>query len=419
MKLFRQTFLTISVLVFALASTAQESSKAFVRPLSVTMNKAWEVTWNKFYHPQTNQFYDYLSSYEPGKGLSHLPFRAEVKQQKPNFYGYDTGMEDCMISAGVMLSLIIDKHIVTRNPELATKANEVLEGIYKSLTVHGQPGFLARCICTDDNQSIYINSSRDQYTHAVYGLWLLYRSKLASDKMKFKIRFILSDIADRMIRNVILENDYDFLRADNTRDSRKISRMWNVSGHEAARLPMIYAAAWDVTRRKEYYEQYNKYIDEAIDQSLNFSEDRPTYALLQMQSSLELISVVDSNRNFEGKIDELKNKIAKICIERANRAFLQGENLDLSMPGTDWRLEGEGLYPRGEYRKVWYCIRESGEAALTQLMSGDGLSTDQQHVLKMAINRLDFNQVSSSGIFYLQAAYWKARRLGIETFGNQ
>lgn len=31
------------------------------------INKAWEVTWERFYHPKTNQFYDYLISYEKGK----------------------------------------------------------------------------------------------------------------------------------------------------------------------------------------------------------------------------------------------------------------------------------------------------------------------------------------------------------------
>ena len=63
-----------------------------------------------------------------------------------------------------------------------------------------------------------------------------------------------------MTRNVTPENDYDSLRADGTRDTRGISRMWNVKGHEAARLPMIYAAAWDATGKQEYFDLYRKYL---------------------------------------------------------------------------------------------------------------------------------------------------------------
>jgi hypothetical protein len=51
-----------------------------------------------------------LTSYEDGKELSHLPTAAEVERQYPNVYGYGTGMEDCMISAGVMLSMIVDRY---------------------------------------------------------------------------------------------------------------------------------------------------------------------------------------------------------------------------------------------------------------------------------------------------------------------
>ncbi len=35
--------------------------------------------------------------------------------------------------------------------------------------------------------------------------------------------------------------------------------------------------------------------------------------------------------------------------------------------GSDWQ-SGEGLSPQGKYRPVWYNVRESGEAALAQLM---------------------------------------------------
>jgi hypothetical protein len=45
-------------------------------------------------------------------------------------------------------------------------------------------------------------------------------------------------------------------------------------------------------------------------------------------------------------------------------------------------------------------------------MLNDEFTPQQQELLQEAITRLDYQKVSSSGIFYLQAAYWKARKKG-------
>ncbi len=370
----------------------------------------WDVTWSRFYLPKTNLFYDYLSSYEPGKELAHLPTAAEVQRQYPNECGYDTGMEDGMISAGVMLSLIVDKYAVTREETLRKGAFQVFKGIERCATAHGVPGFLARAVCAEDLQSVYPNSSRDQYTHAVHGLWLYARSPLCSETTRERIGTLLSGIADRMTRNVIAENDFDSLRADGSRDTRGISRMWNVQGHEAARLPMIYGATWDVTGKQEYYNLYRHYLEPAIEQSFTVTNGQPTYALQQMQASLELLSTLEQDPGLKEKMNTLMTRVSEQCEDRAASAGARAGNLDLTMRCTDWRND-EGLSSEGRYRKVWYCIRESGEAALTQLMQEDRpFPAEQADLLNQAIARLDPEHVSSCGIFYLQAAYWKALR---------
>lgn len=379
-------------------------------PLAKYINDAWRVSWERFFHPNTEMFYDYLSSYEEGKWLSHLPVAEEVKRQYPNFQGYDTGMEDCMISAGVMLTMIVDQYAVTKDEQLRRFAHTVFRGI-KRCTTEG--GFFARCVCTEDHQSIYINSSRDQYTHAVHGLWYYFNSPLCDTKTREEIGILLSAYADRMIRNVIPGNDYDFLRADGTRDTRGISRMWNVQGHEAARLPMIYAAAWNATENEAYYQLYRKYIVPAIDQSFIVSDKTTTYAYLQMVCSLELLESLEKETTLKEKIRQVKQMIAERCKSRLVNADQKAPTLDLTRAGTDWRT-GEGLKPQGAYRKIWYNIRESGEAALTQLMVlGKNIDHVQKELLVKAIERLDYDHVSSNGIFYLQASYWKGRREGI------
>lgn len=376
------------------------------------MDHAWDVSWTRFYSRKTKLFYDYLSSYEKGSEQKHLPTAVEVNAQKPNLMGYDTGMEDCMISAGTMLCMVVDKYSVTGDKKLKTSAKKIFQGIRKC-AASGDAGFLARCVCDEDGKSFYITSSRDQYTHAVHGLWYYYRSTLCDAATKGEIRTILSAFADRMKRNVTEANNYDFLRADGTRDTRGLSKMWNVQTHEAARLPMIYAAAWDVTRNRAYYDLYRKYIDAAIEQSASITEwKQPTYSLLQMECSLELLAAMETNDTLRKEIDHVMDIVAAQTVKRSLNADNNAKKLDLQVLGTDWRT-GEGLNSKGAYRKSWYCIRESGEAALAALTSNRAFPANQKELLERAILRLNYDKVSSSGIFYLQAAYWKARSKGV------
>ena len=52
---------------------------------------------------------------------------------------------------------------------------------------------------------------------------------------------------------------------------------------------MIYAAAWDVSRDERYREQWRRYTADAIAQSATPDENKPAYALLQMQCSLKVL----------------------------------------------------------------------------------------------------------------------------------
>ena len=375
------------------------------------VSQAWKTAWSCFHSERTDLFYDYLCSYEPGRELAYLPTAEEAARQYPNPYGYGTGMEDCMISAGVMLSAILDRYRVTHDASLKRDARRVLQGIRLCATVHGVPGFIARGVCPEDAAGVYINSSRDQVTHCVYSLWEYSRSPLCDEETRVQIRRILREIADRMTRTVTPENDYDFLRLDGTRDPRGICRMWNVDAHEAARLPMIYAAAWDVGRDEEHYRLYREYLDPAIEQSFALHPSTTTYALLQMQCSLELLLALEADPGLKARIHAAMQLVSEHAAPRAIGAGENGRHLDLTMVGPDWRKSG-GLV--GEYRKVWYCIRESGEAALAQMMvRGASLPAEQRCLLAEAVTRLDYEHVSSSGILYLVAAYWKARSLGV------
>lgn len=413
-----------SFLLFILAAAASLQSFAQTpqSALSTQIDQAWDMTWSRFYLPQVQTFGDYLSSYEKGKEQAHLPTAEEVSRQYPNPCGYSTGMEDGAILGGAMLSVLCDRFAVTGEESLREKAASVFAGLQRCATVHGVRGFVARNVCPEDAKSVYINSSRDQVTHFVHGLWQYYRSPLPDEATKQQIQTLLSDVAERMIAFVIPENNYDFCRADNQRCPLGICRMWNVDAHEAARLPMIYAAAWDVTRKERYHTQWRRYVADAIAQSATPVEHAHAYALLQMQCSLEVLHDLEPDAALKATIHTRMTHVRDLSGKRFSSVLSQLAKKspeEMQMLGPDWRhvtvWKNQNGYPNpqwGPYREIWHLTREAGESALTLLMVDPAsFSTAQQTALADLIRHFDYTHNSSCGIIYHLAAYWKARRL--------
>ena len=389
--------------------------------VATNIEQGWDIVWSRFYLPKVQTFGDYLSSYEKGKEQAHLPTAEEVKRQFPNPCGYSTGMEDGAILGGAMLSVLCDRFAVTKDEVLREKAANVFAGLKSCVTVHGVQGFVARNVCTEDAKSTYINSSRDQVTHFVYGLWQYFHSPLPDEVAKQQIRVILADVAERMIETVTLENDFDFLRADGQRCPLGICRMWNVQPHEAARLPMIYAAAWDVTKEERYREQWRKYATEAIAQSANPGENKPAYALLQMQCSLEVLHTLEPDAALKTQINQHMIHVRDLAAKRFTNVLSQLAKKspeDMRMLGLDWRTVPEWknqkgyLNPQwGPFREIWHLTREAGESALILLMvDSPTLTAEQQPTLQNLLGSFDYTHNASCGLVYHLAAYWKARR---------
>lgn len=404
--------------LLALPGSAAESAVA------ANLERAWDITWRRFYLPQVQTFGDYLSSYEPGREQAHLPTPEEVRQQFPNPCGYSTGMEDGAILGGAMLSILCDRFMVTQEEGLRSRAKEVFAGLHRCATVHGVRGFVARNVCPGDGRSTYLNSSRDQVTHFVHGLWQYYHSPLPDEPTKQQIRTLLADVAERMLAYVTPANDYDFCRADGERCPLGICRMWNVQAHEAARLPMIYAAAWDVTREARYRAAWRQYADEAIAQSATPGEHKPAYALLQMQCSLELLLALEPEPALKAEIGERMRHVRDLAARRFTAVGAQLEKEDparLAMLGPDWRTVPEWKdqkgYPNpqwGPFRAVWHLTREFGESALVLLMTEPAsLGEAEKRLLVTELGRFDYEHNASCGILYHLAAWWKARRQGL------
>ncbi|MBO4641408.1 MAG: hypothetical protein J5661_00910 [Bacteroidaceae bacterium] len=368
------------------------------------MIEAEEILWNRFYSPKTHLFYDYITSYEKGNELAHLPRPDEIAQQYPNPCGYGTGMEDCMISAGVMMTAVLNRYKCDKYKEGPRRAKAIFEGIERSIQSVPGEGFVARGFSPFAPNLFYFNSSRDQVTHAVMAMWEYFHSGLPSKRIQKRIRKNIRDVADRMQRNVTPENDYDFLQADGSPCKYKICKMENVMPHEAARLATIYAAAWDITGETKYYNLWREKIRSAAEGSLHPDSQTATYGLLQMQESLALLTTLEDDLALRKTFLKASSEASSLVLSRIQRLENDKGKYDLTELAPDWRIVGGLVNP---YRLVWYYSRESGEILLTLLKDPNHFFPAQaENFLRSSLELFDFYHHSGNGLFYLLAAWW-------------
>jgi len=415
------TIVALTVTTLSLEVAADDSSTgigATDEELYTKVEEAWHESWNRFYDERTHLFYDRVCSYDDAKRLEDLPSPQEIARAYPNRNGWGTGMEDCAISGGVMLSMICDRFAVTEDGNLRAAARKVFAGMVLLGTLSPSEGFVIRGVCPADGRSYYLESSRDQYTWYAYGLWRYYHSRLSTDAEKAKMREIIGSICARLERNVVAENDYHIGGADST-FTGLVDKMWNNAAHEVARLPMIYAIGADLTGERQWRDLADEFSPEAARQSADESTD-VLYALLQQQVSLEALYELEKSAPLKARWLECMRLVAR----RAEPGLHYGvdyEKQDLTMVNMDWRawpMESYGGYRvpimPDACRREMRTIRQPAEAALVQfLLPRPSLTPKQLAAVKSVIAQVDYSKTMTYGLYYTQAAYWRGVRLGL------
>ncbi len=351
-----------------------------------------------FYRPETCLFYDYRTA----EGLGHLPALEEIALQFPNPCGWGTGMEDSMLHAGAMLDALAAKGDRER-------AEWVLEGIRRCTTVHGVPGFAVRSLSPSDGKSCYSNSSRDQFTLAVFGAWRFRRTWPDSEKAAE----ILRSIAGYCRKNVT-EN---LLRLDGK--PAIVSRVWgDCEAHEALRLAMFYAAAGCEAEARRYFEP-------GLRRTLAMKRERPWWdiELGQMQLSLELLRESGLFPEAEDELRRAMRLTGELALERFLEMLGTAEEFtgDWRVPNANWRtlpfrMVKETLaenpanavfggrtylnpvFPE-DYRRVFNYLRGFGNYAVT-IHYAPGLEVPRERLEKL-LSKIDFSRVNTGGIIPL------------------
>ncbi|MGN1345457.1 MAG: hypothetical protein ACI4V1_01620 [Eubacteriales bacterium] len=392
------------------------------------MEKAWNFVWNRLFDERTCMFYNHLVGHEPDAATRYLPEPELIRLLIPNPGGYGTGMEDCMLNAGLMMDAVIARYEATGDESMREYAAKIYKGMELDATVSPVKGFLPRGVSPADGQSHYIDTSRDQYTNWFYGAYRLYFSPLSDETQKDSIRRILTGMAEKMEAEIIPENHWSFLREDG--EIGVAGQMWgDIHPHEFLRLPMLYLLTWKTTGESHWRDLYLPYREEALAKTLDHVPlSGPTYAGLQLQYSVRLVYDLDS----DPEVRDTCRKFMQIMAEPYEKMAVRKAKELMTPEGAEWlQIQyicwknakaryagcwgGKGYFTPepSDFREhlSYYPLRAVGEGiAVAALCPGWKVSeTSLEQLCRMA-NFVDYEKHSTCAPIALIEAYWLAQK---------
>ena len=203
----------------------------------------------------------------------------------------------------------------------------------------------------------------------------------------------MTEVAAFMETRVTERSGWNFGLADDpAKDPRGICTMWgpDVWPHEAARLPMIYAAAAMATGEARWRELYERHIDKALDITLEAAKPEAkrslsrmmTYGYYQANASLEVILAFERDAVRQNRIRQAMEMFARAARTAQDRALAR-QRINRGM--------------------CW-----EGELLLAQLLSPT-FRPDRafDDFLSSAVMGRDLGRTDFCRIAHLTAAYWR------------
>ncbi len=381
----------------------------------------WDFSFKYLFSDKTNLFYDHITELSEKSLEKTLPSVEEINSHRPNPNGWSTGMEDSVLTGGLML----DAAMIKAKLDPSEKALEQMKLIYKGLmlcaNVSSDKGFVARSVSPFDQKSHYINSSRDQYTHLIFSLTNYYFSSHSTETEKEEIRNVFANIALRLERTLTEENGYEFPREDGK--TGLCQKMWGELGkHEYLRLPMFYLAAYKTCDNEHFYELYLKYRDEALEKTegIEFKDFGHAYPILQMQYSLKYIFDHDNDEKVKQRAKKIINDAAEhFCKyakemyahllnskETINYRYLRWDKAPYVCMGVfgdiPYNNHNQDINPEN---KAYYIFRNIGDAVTICSLSGV-YNEELIEIIKSSADLIKPNDHYSNAPLYLLGGYY-------------
>lgn len=387
--------------------------------------------WKYFYHPQVKLLYDYIAPLQEKDRWAHLPTAEEVNANNPSVGGWGTGMEDGSINGGAYLAGMVYRHEVTGQPKHAEDARKIYEGLRLLGTVVDRKGFIPRSVLPD-GKTYYTNSSVDQYTMYVYGLYTYYHSSIATKQEKAQIRSIMHDICSR-----IEEDGFDILTHDGK--PARVSRIGAIRSDRSSRLLEMYRVGYDVTGDKHWLDIYEEKVAEnqyarlrdittpSRVNTMPWNVRQAVYGILQNQASLIPLFEVETSLLTKAVYLEAMHLNANIVSDRVTlfREYdpnIHSDNYTLG----GWRT-GENPRPGG-LSKEFKVVRDPCEALVVMLLAHDKYLIEPyqyqggkgklyadylRNITRELLSTYDFPKMRTFGAFYAEIAYWLAVKQGL------
>lgn len=283
---------------------------------------------DRYYRKETGLIYDWISSFEPAKRFEHLPNAEEISRQIPNPCGWGTGMEDSALHGGMMLAALCHRD----RDEDTGFSERLFDGMRSLGTVHGKRGFVARSISPRDGKSCYINSSRDQYTLFVYGLWRFYQSGRKQSGQRAEIRSLLTGIAE------YCENRTEILRLDGR--PGLVSRLTGRIGlHEILRPAMFFAAASAVSGDRHWLECCRESAAAGIPGCLRLDAKQDWWYMELYQMTLSLLLLAETDTENADTYRFILKQAGELSIRklRDHRVYWETRRTEDAVSGKSWR----------------------------------------------------------------------------------
>lgn len=394
--------------------------------MEAKVDEIWLLGWERLFDKGTCLFYDNISSYDIRNRFGHLPLPEEISRRYPNPNGWGTGMEDSTINAGVFISGVCDRYLATGDSSLRDYSRRIFSGMELCGTLSSRKGFVLRSVSPFDGTSHYPETSIDQVTHFVHGLWRYFHSGLSVASERKSIREIIASVCECVESAAVPANDYHLCREDGVTRGL-VDKMWETDAHAAFRLPAVYAVGWDLTRDSHWLDECRRYAGPAYDKAMHLdvlnTNPGGAWPLFQHQVSLEMMTGIDiGNGGLQEKLRRLMAKVAEGMGRMYRGDFNNYEPVDVTLhEDIDWRKcyrRKEKTYPDGTgwsgLKGEWHLVkthrplRNTCEMLLSIMMSTrKGLSEEYRALLERMITEPDYNLAYSFGMLYPQAVYWR------------